>query len=160
MQRGLRRRTVGPRFWGVSCVFCDVIEGRTEAHEVWRDDVVVAFLDRSPVFPGHTLVVPRRHVVTLPDLSPDDVGPFFERVRKIAAVMPTALDAHGTFVAINNVVSQSVAHLHVHVVPRRRKDGLRGFFWPRQKYADGEATEVAARLRDALAAHREVKSVD
>ena len=144
----------------MSCVFCDVIEGRAQAHEVWRDDVVVAFLDRSPVFPGHTLVVPRRHVVTLPDLSPDDVGPFFERVRTIAAVMPTALDAHGTFVANNNVVSQSVAHLHVHVVPRRRKDGLRGFFWPRQKYADGEATEVAARLRDALAAHREVKSVD
>jgi histidine triad (HIT) family protein len=144
----------------VSCVFCDVIEGRTQAHEVWRDDVVVAFLDRSPVFPGHTLVVPRRHVVTLPDLPPDDVGPFFERVRTIAAVMPTALDAHGTFVANNNVVSQSVAHLHVHVVPRRRKDGLRGFFWPRQKYADGEATEVAARLREALAAHREVNSVD
>jgi histidine triad (HIT) family protein len=137
-----------------------VIEGRTEAHEVWRDEVVVAFLDRSPLFPGHTLVVPRRHVVTLPDLSPDDVGPFFERVRTIAAVMPTALDAHGTFVANNNVVSQSVAHLHVHVVPRRRKDGLRGFFWPRQKYADGEATEVAARLRDALANHREVNSSD
>ena len=135
----------------VACVFCDVVERRTEAFEVWRDDVAVAFLDRSPVFPGHTLVVPRRHVVTLPDLEPDEVGPLFQRVRAIAAVMPHALDAHGTFVANNNIVSQSVAHLHVHVVPRRRKDGLRGFFWPRQKYADGEASSIAERLRVALA---------
>jgi histidine triad (HIT) family protein len=143
-----------------ACVFCDVIEGRLDAHEVWRDDVAVAFLDRAPLFPGHTLVVPRRHVVTLPELMPEEVGPFFERVRVIASAMPDALDAHGTFVANNNVVSQSVAHLHVHVVPRRRKDGLRGFFWPRQKYADGEASDVANLLRRALAADGEVKRVD
>lgn len=132
------------------CVFCDVVAGRAEAHEVWRDDVAVAFLDRSPLFAGHTLVVPRRHVVTLADLEPEEVGPFFERVRLIAAGMPSALDAQGTFVANNNVVSQSVAHLHVHVVPRTRGDGLRGFFWPRRKYAEDEAADVAAKLRDAL----------
>lgn len=151
---------VTPRVLRVSCVFCDVIEGRAEAFEVWRDDVAVAFLDRSPVFPGHTLVVPRRHVVTLPDLEPDEVGPLFERVRMLAAVMPDALDAHGTFVANNNIVSQSVAHLHVHVVPRRRKDGLRGFFWPRQKYAAGEADAIAQRLRGALAGRTGVNTCD
>ena len=91
-----------------------------------------------------------RHVVTLPELEPDDVGPYFERVRRIAAAMPAAFDAGGTFVANNNNVSQSVAHLHVHVVPRTRGDGLRGFFWPRQRYADGEAEQYAERLRRAL----------
>ena len=133
-----------------ACVFCAVIRGDAAADIVLADDVAVAFLDRSPVFKGHTLVVPRDHVVTLPDLDPARVGPLFERVRRLAAAMPDALDADGTFVAINNVVSQSVAHLHVHVVPRRRKDGLRGFFWPRQKYADGESVAFAASLRDAL----------
>ena len=117
------------------------------------DDVAVAFLDRSPVFKGHVLIAPRCHVVTLPDLDHDLVGPFFERVQRIASVMPDALDCDGTFVAINNVVSQSVAHLHVHVVPRRRKDGLRGFFWPRTRYAsDAEAEDYAARLSAALPA--------
>lgn len=134
-----------------ACTFCEIVAGRLPAHEVWRDDVAVAFLDRSPVFPGHVLVVPVEHVVTLPDLAPDAVGPFFERVRRIAEAVPLALDAHGTFVANNNVVSQSVAHLHVHVVPRRRKDGLRGFFWPRQRYPDeataaATAATIAARL--------------
>ena len=133
------------------CVFCGVVDGSVAANVVWRDEAVVAFLDRSPVFKGHVLVVPRRHVVTLPDLSPDDIGPFFAVVQRIAAAVPSALDAHGTFVAMNNVVSQSVPHLHAHVVPRRRKDGLRGFFWPREKYLDGaEAEEYAARVRDAL----------
>ncbi len=117
---------------------------------VWEDDVAVAFLDRSPLFRGHTLVVPRRHVVTLADLASDEVGPFFLRVQISARHMPEALDAAGTFVANNNVVSQSVAHLHVHIVPRRRGDGLRGFFWPREKYADGEADVVADRLRRVL----------
>lgn len=131
-----------------SCVFCQIVTGRATADEVWRDDVAIAFLDRSPLFPGHTLVVPVDHVVTLPELS--DVGPFFERVQRIAAVMPAALSAEGTFVANNNVVSQSVAHLHVHVVPRTKGDGLRGFFWPRQRYQAGEAETVAARLRGAL----------
>lgn len=133
------------------CVFCDIRDGRRPAEVVYEDDSVVAFLDHSPQFPGHTLVIPRRHVVTLSDLRTDEVGPFFLRVQMIARVMPDALGAQGTFVANNNVVSQSVAHLHVHVVPRTRGDGLRGFFWPRRKYADGEAAATAARLRAAVA---------
>jgi histidine triad (HIT) family protein len=134
------------------CVFCEILDGDRPADVVWSDDVVVAFLDRSPLFPGHTLVVPRRHVVTLADLEAAEVGPVFERVRRISAVMPSALGSQGSFVAANNVVSQSVPHFHVHVVPRTKGDGLRGFFWPRQRYADGEATWVAARLHEALLA--------
>ena len=131
-----------------ACPFCAIVRGEAPAEEVLRDDVAVAFLDRAPLFEGHVLVVPVEHVVTLPELH--DVGPFFERVRRIAAVVPEALGAQGTFVANNNIVSQSVAHLHVHVVPRTKGDGLRGFFWPRTKYADGEAGEYADRLRAAL----------
>jgi histidine triad (HIT) family protein len=143
----------GPKVTGVTdgCVFCDVVAGRVAAVEVLRDDVAVAFLDKSPLFLGHTLVVPVRHVVTLADLAPDEIGPYFERVRSIAAAMPAAFGAGGTFVANNNVVSQSVPHLHVHVVPRLRGDGLRGFFWPRQRYADGQADAFGERLRRALA---------
>jgi histidine triad (HIT) family protein len=134
------------------CPFCDVITGDAPVHQVLSDEIAVAFLDRSPVFKGHVLVAPRAHVVTLADLDHALVGPFFERVQRIAAIMPSALACDGTFVAINNVVSQSVAHLHVHVVPRRRKDGLRGFFWPRVRYeSDQEAAEYAAKLADALA---------
>lgn len=135
-----------------ACVFCEIVAGRAVAEIVYSDHVAVAFLDRSPLFAGHTLVVPRRHVVTLADLSPADVGPFFRRVQAVAAAMPDALGAEGTFVANNNVVSQSVAHLHAHVVPRRKGDGLRGFFWPREGYADdAERAEYATRLRAALA---------
>ena len=135
-------------------MFCDVIAGRAAAVEVLRDDVAVAFLDKSPLFPGHTLVVPVRHVDTLADLAPQEIGPYFERVQAIAAAMPDAFDCGGTFVANNNVVSQSVPHLHVHVVPRTRGDGLRGFFWPRRRYADGEADEYAKRLRAVLGTAR------
>jgi histidine triad (HIT) family protein len=132
------------------CPFCAICNGAADADVVLADDVAVAFLDRSPLFPGHVLVVPRQHVVTLTDLPVAAVGPFFERVQRIAAAMVVAMRADGTFVANNNIVSQSVAHLHVHVVPRRRRDGLRGFFWPRQRYAAGEAATVAASLREAL----------
>ena len=132
------------------CVFCAIVADPSTAEVVLDDDVAVAFLDRSPVFKGHTLVVPRAHVVTLPDFDASLLGPFFERVQRLSSVIPAALDADGTFVAINNVVSQSVAHLHVHVVPRRRKDGLRGFFWPRQKYSAGEASTYAERIRRSL----------
>ena len=132
-----------------ACAFCAIVAGDVDAEVVHRDDVAVAFLDRTPLFPGHLLVVPTTHVVTLPEL--DDVGPFFERVKRMAAAVPVALGAQGTFVANNNVVSQSVAHLHVHVVPRTKGDGLRGFFWPRSRYAAGEAAAVAERLRDTLA---------
>lgn len=133
-----------------ACPFCAIAVGRAVAEVVWADDDCVAFLDRSPLFPGHTLVVPRVHVVTLADLRPEALAPLFAAVQRIAAAMPGALGCEGTFVANNNVVSQSVAHLHVHVVPRTRGDGLRGFFWPRRKYADGEAADITARLRGAL----------
>ena len=133
------------------CPFCDAIAGALPVRAVLDDDVAIAFLDRSPVFKGHVLVAPKRHTVTLADLDPDLVGALFERVQRVSARMPSALGCDGTFVAINNVVSQSVAHLHVHVVPRRRKDGLRGFFWPRVKYeSDAEADDYARRLTEAL----------
>jgi histidine triad (HIT) family protein len=147
------RRTVP---WRVpldpSCPFCAIIAGTAPAEVVLRDDVALAFLDRTPLFPGHVLVVPTDHVVTLPDLVA--VGPFFERVQRVAAAVPPALGAQGSFVANNNVVSQSVAHLHVHVVPRTKGDGLRGFFWPRTKYAAGQAADVAERLREVLSTPR------
>jgi histidine triad (HIT) family protein len=130
------------------CPFCAIVEGAAEADVVLDTAGAVAFLDTRPLFKGHVLVVPRDHVVTLPEL--DDVESFFVAVQRVAAAMPVALGAQGTFVAINNVVSQSVPHLHAHVVPRTRGDGLRGFFWPRSKYAPGEAASVAALLRQAL----------
>jgi histidine triad (HIT) family protein len=134
-----------------ACPFCDAISGALPVRAVLDDDVALAFLDRAPVFKGHVLVAPKRHVVTLADLDADLVGPFFDRVQRVAARMPAALECDGTFVAINNIVSQSVAHLHVHVVPRRRKDGLRGFFWPRVRYeSDAEADDYARRLAEAL----------
>lgn len=132
------------------CAFCAIAAGTVDADVVFADEVVVAFLDRAPVFKGHVLVIPRQHVVTLADLDVQSVGPFFERVQRLSRALPEALDAHGTFVANNNIVSQSVAHLHVHVVPRRRRDGLRGFFWPRVKYAEGEAAEYAEAIRTSL----------
>jgi histidine triad (HIT) family protein len=135
------------------CLFCDIVAGTVPAQIVLDDDVVVAFLDARPVFKGHVLVVPREHYVTLADLPAGLVGPLFGRVQRISAVMPGALGAQGSFVAANNTVSQSVPHFHVHVVPRTKGDGLRGFFWPRVKYADeGEAAGYAGRLRDALQA--------
>lgn len=129
------------------CLFCRIV-ARTEPAEVVLDtDEVVAFLDVRPVFKGHVLVVPRAHVVTLPELPDELLGTFFTAVRTLSAALPEALGAQGTFVAMNNVVSQSVAHLHAHVVPRTKGDGLRGFFWPRTRYAAGEAAEYAARVR-------------
>jgi len=135
---------------GRDCAFCRIIAGDGDADLVFGDDVAVAFLDRSPLFRGHTLVVPVRHVVTLGELGAEEVGPFWSRVAHISRVMPSALGVEGTFVANNNIVSQSVAHLHVHVVPRVKGDGLRGFFWPRTKYEDGEAGAYARRLRAEL----------
>jgi len=114
-------------------------------------DVTVSFLDHRPLFPGHTLVVPRDHVETLRDLPADAIGPYFRDVQRIAVGVQDGLDAQGTFVAENNVVSQSVPHLHVHVVPRRRQDGLRGFFWPRTEYrTQAEMDEVTARIGASL----------
>jgi len=131
-------------------VFCRIVDGEDPAEVVWADEVAIGILDLRPLFHGHTLVLPRRHVVTLADLEPREVGPFFERVQAISAAMPEATGCTGTFVANNNIVSQSVAHLHVHVVPRTKGDGLRGFFWPRTTYAEGEAEAVGERLRTAF----------
>jgi histidine triad (HIT) family protein len=134
------------------CVFCRILGGEVPAQVVAEDKDTVAFLDARPVFKGHVLVVPRRHYVTLADLPVAGVGPLFEWVRLVSAALPAALGAQGTFVALNNIVSQSVPHLHVHVVPRTKGDGLRGFFWPRQRYAsEDEAAGYAQRIRDALA---------
>lgn len=133
------------------CVFCEIVAGERVAHVVLHDDLSVAFLDTRPLFPGHVLVVPRDHVETLTDLPGDQVGPFFERVQRVAAAVRTAMEAQGTFVAMNNTVSQSVPHLHVHVVPRTKGDGLKGFFWPRTGYADDAHREhVAAAIAAQL----------
>jgi histidine triad (HIT) family protein len=133
------------------CIFCEIVRGERPAHTVVDTDDVLAFLDARPVVLGHTLVVPKRHVVTLPDRPADLLTPYFTQVQRVATAMVDGLGADGSFVATNNVVSQSVAHLHVHVVPRRRKDGLRGFFWPRHTYgSDTEMADYAAKLRAAL----------
>jgi histidine triad (HIT) family protein len=132
------------------CLFCAILAGQTAAPMVLEEEHMVAFLDHRPVFKGHTLLVPREHVVTLPDLPARLRDPFLAAGQRLARAMVDALDAQGSFCAVNNVVSQSVAHLHLHVVPRTKGDGLRGFFWPRTKYADGEAEEYAARLRGVL----------
>jgi histidine triad (HIT) family protein len=132
------------------CLFCAIVAGETPAAIVLAEPDVVAFLDVRPLFKGHTLLVPRQHVVTLPDLPAALRDPFLEAGQRLAAAMTTVLGAQGSFVAMNNTVSQSVPHLHLHVVPRTKGDGLRGFFWPRTKYADdAEATSYAARLREA-----------
>lgn len=133
------------------CVFCTIVAGDTPAHVVAEDDHTLAFLDVRPVFAGHVLLVPRDHHETLGDLPPALVTPLFAAAQRLARAVEAAMDAHGTFVAMNNSVSQSVPHLHVHVVPRRRKDGLRGFFWPRQRYAgEEEMGDIAARIRAAM----------
>ena len=132
------------------CLFCSVVAGDVDADVVLETGDVLGFLDHRPVFKGHTLLVPREHVVTLPDLPDRLRDPFLAAGQRLAAAMVDGLGAQGSFVAMNNTVSQSVAHLHQHVVPRTKGDGLRGFFWPRTKYADGEAADYAARLRAAL----------
>ncbi len=132
-------------------IVCQLVRGELEAAVVLRTDDVVAFLDHHPVFKGHVLVSPVRHVDTLLDLPSELMVPLFEAAQRVAAAAVAALGAQGTFVAVNNVVSQSVPHLHVHVVPRTKGDGLRGFFWPRTRYAEGEMAAYAELLRDALA---------
>ena len=133
------------------CVFCDIVAGDAPATLVYEDDSSVALLDARPLFPGHLLVVPRDHIETLADLPTALIEPFFETVQKMSRAVEAAVDATGTFVAMNNKVSQSVPHLHVHVLPRRPKDGLRGFFWPRHKYRDAAHMEdIAASIRAAL----------
>ena len=135
----------------MNCLFCDIASGKVVSDIVYEDGLAVAFLDHRPLFPGHVLLIPRRHVTTLADLQADDVGAYFQTVQRLEKAVERAMEAEGSFVAINNVVSQSVPHLHVHIVPRRRKDGLKGFFWPRTQYRDdAHRQEIAARVRAAV----------
>ncbi|HEX5993548.1 MAG TPA: HIT family protein [Jiangellales bacterium] len=135
------------------CLFCSAVAGTLAVQTLLETPAVFAFLDHRPVFKGHVLVVPRSHVVTIADLPPDEVGPYFSDVRRVAIAVETGLGAGGSFVALNNKVSQSVPHLHTHVVPRTKGDGLRGFFWPRTKYVSpDEAADYAAKIAAALPA--------
>ena len=139
-----------------TCLFCRIVSGELPATIVYEDENSVGFLDHRPLFHGHTLLVPREHVETLGELPSKIVGPYFEAAQLLSRVVESAMDAEGTFVAMNNRVSQSVPHLHVHVVPRRKKDGLKGFFWPRTKYkADEEMEEVKKKITAAL---KEIKT--
>jgi histidine triad (HIT) family protein len=141
-----------------ACAFCEIARGGVERHVVLEDECSLAFLDHRPLFPGHALLMPRAHYETLLDLPEDLIGPLFGNAKLLARAMEEGLEAEGSFVAVNNRVSQSVHHLHVHVVPRRRKDGLRGFFWPRHPYRDeAHAAETAATLRAAIDALRAPK---
>lgn len=134
-----------------NCLFCRIVSGELPATVVFEDENAVAFLDHRPLFPGHTLLVPREHVETLGELAESMVGPYFKTAQLLARAVEAGLEAEGTFVAMNNRVSQSVPHLHVHVVPRRRKDGLKGFFWPRTKYqSEEQMDEVRERIVAAL----------
>ena len=126
-----------------NCLFCRIVSGDLASVIVFEDEDTLAFLDHRPLFPGHTLLVPRKHFETLVDLPAAQVGPFFKNAQLLSRAVESAMEAEGSFVAMNNRVSQSVAHLHVHIVPRRRKDGLKGFFWPRTKYRSEEEMEIA-----------------
>ncbi|WP_376788842.1 HIT family protein [Thermoflexus sp.] len=140
----------------MTCVFCRILRGEAPAFMVLEDERSAAFLDQRPLFPGHCLLIPRSHYETLTDLPPELVGPLFQNARLLARAVEVGLGAEGSFVAINNRVSQSVPHLHIHIVPRRKGDGLRGFFWPRQRYAsEAEMAEIARKLREAIDRLRE-----
>lgn len=134
------------------CRFCQIARGETEAEVVFSDDVSIGFLDIRPVFHGHTLLIPRKHHETLADLPAELIEKYFTNVALLSRAVPAAMGAQGSFVAINNVVSQSVPHLHCHVVPRVKKDGLRGFFWPRHKYShDDHMVQTAELIRAEVA---------
>ena len=136
-----------------NCLFCSIVSGETPAAIVYEDENTLVFLDHRPLFAGHSLVIPKEHFETLSDLPTELVGKFFADVQLLARAVEKTMEAEGSFVALNNKVSQSVPHLHVHVVPRRKKDGLKGFFWPRNKYASElEITEVQKRIAAAIAA--------
>jgi histidine triad (HIT) family protein len=138
----------------LDCIFCKIVSGALPGDIVYDDSDCVAFLDSRPLFPGHVLLCPREHYETLSDLPTQLTGPLFSTTQLLARAVETALDTDGTFIAINNRVSQTVPHLHIHVVPRRRRDGLKGFFWPRQNYRDDKAREA---VRDAI--EREVQKL-
>jgi histidine triad (HIT) family protein len=129
--------------FSADCAFCKIAAKNVTAAIVYEDEKVIAFLDARPLFPGHVLLCPRAHYSTFPDVPPNLVGPLFLKGQLLTQAVETALGAEGTFLAINNRVSQSVPHLHLHIVPRRKRDGLKGFFWPRHKYENDEAAEAA-----------------
>ena len=134
-----------------NCIFCGIVAGEVAAPIVFEDEKTIAFLDHRPVFPGHCLLIPREHFETLADLPGKLIGPFFTTAQLISRAVELAMEAQGTFVAINNRVSQSVPHLHAHIVPRRKKDGLRGFFWPRQPYkTPEEAQEIRKKIAGTM----------
>jgi histidine triad (HIT) family protein len=136
----------------VVCLFCQIAAGKLPAQVVLESNEVIAFLDKSPVQLGHVLLIPKAHVPTFADLPPEQTGTFFQIGQRLSVAVEAAMEAEGTFVAMNNKVSQSVPHLHLHIVPRKKGDGLKGFFWPRKKYAsDEDAAAVAARIRKAVA---------
>lgn len=138
-----------------SCIFCKGVGGEIPANIVLEDDVSLAFLDHRPLFPGHCLLVPKDHYETLSDLPSELIDPFFRNVQLLSRAVEVALEAEGSFVAMNNRVSQSVPHLHVHIVPRRKKDGLKGFFWPRNKYeSEAQVAETQSAIQAAVAALR------
>jgi histidine triad (HIT) family protein len=133
------------------CAFCAIASGDVDAEIVFEDEISLAFLDNRPLFPGHSLLIPREHHETLWDLPDDLLEPLFANARLLSLAIREAMKAQGAFVAMNNIVSQSVPHFHIHLVPRNRKDGLRGFFWPRRKYeSDAEATAAADAVRAAV----------
>jgi histidine triad (HIT) family protein len=137
----------------MKCLFCAIITKETIASIVFEDEISIAFLDHRPLFPGHCLLVPKTHYETLSDLPTELVGPFFTNAQLLARAIELAMEAEGSFVAINNRVSQSVPHLHVHIVPRRKKDGLKGFFWPRNKYENtAHVGEVQKLIKAAITA--------
>ena len=143
----------GPVKTKINCLFCGIISGETNATTVFEDDISLAFLDHRPLFPGHCLLVPRKHFETLSDLPSELVGRFFGNVQLLTRAVEVALEAEGSFVAMNNRISQSVPHLHVHIVPRRKKDGLKGFFWPRNKYeSETHLAEVQKSIQAAISA--------
>lgn len=133
------------------CVFCKIAQGALNAETIHEDENCIVFLDSGPLFAGHCLVCPKRHYDTLMDVPPELLQPLFQNVQLIARAVEAGLGAEGSFVAVNNKISQSVPHLHVHVIPRRRKDGMKGFFWPRRPYRDEvELRETGDALRRAV----------
>ena len=141
------------------CVFCRIVEGELSSPVVFEDELTLAFLDHRPLFPGHVLLIPKKHFETLADLPAEWVPQLFSNVQMLSIAVEAAMEAEGTFVAMNNRVSQSVPHLHVHVVPRRRKDGLKGFFWPRTKYTDADQiNEVRSRIESTITKIEKLKS--
>ena len=134
-----------------SCVFCKILLSKTDGHRVFEDEHTLAFLDYRPLFPGHCLLIPKTHLETIADLPNPLISALFLNARKLAGAVQQAMEAEGTFIAANNRVSQSVPHFHIHIVPRRKGDGLKGFFWPRTKYKDAqEIATVASKIKAAI----------